>query len=183
MNNASKAFQNKRLFLLRSGLGRGAISVFEPDLKIGVLLSRIGREETIACIGEVAFQKSQLDEWMKPLEAPMPRVLAATGHRGIIIESIVGPFKGPPLLLLRPAIKALAAGNCCVLKQPEAAAAVPGLRGRHEPGVETKASVNETSKVAPCRCKGRATWLLMCQLSNGAPSRMSHTFGDIETRH
>jgi hypothetical protein len=160
-----KGFQNKRLFLLGSGLGRGAISVFEPDLKIGVLLSRIGREETIACIGEVAFQKSQLDEWMKPVEAPMPRVLAAAGHRGIIIESIVGPFKGPPLLLLRPAIKALAAGNCCVLKQPEGAAAVPGLRGRHEPGVETKASVNETSKVAPCRCKGRATWLLMCQLS------------------
>ena len=26
--------------------------------------------ETRACLGEVAFQKSQLDEWMKPVEAP-----------------------------------------------------------------------------------------------------------------
>ena len=31
--------------------------------------------ETVACIGEVAFQKSQLDEWMRPVEAPVPRAL------------------------------------------------------------------------------------------------------------
>src|SRR6516164_7359801 len=40
--------------------------------------------ETFACLGEVAFQKSQLKEWMKPIEAPVPRSLAATGHRGIV---------------------------------------------------------------------------------------------------
>jgi aldehyde dehydrogenase (NAD+) len=78
--------------------------------------------ETLACFGEVAFQKSQLAEWMKPVEAPVPRALAATGHRGIIyrdpygVALIIGPFNGPLLLLLRPAITALAAGNCCVLK-------------------------------------------------------------------
>jgi aldehyde dehydrogenase (NAD+) len=33
--------------------------------------------ETQACLGEVAFQKSQLGEWMKPVEAPVPRALAA----------------------------------------------------------------------------------------------------------
>jgi len=38
--------------------------------------------ETLACLGEVAFQKSQLKDWMKPVEAPVPRALAATGHRG-----------------------------------------------------------------------------------------------------
>src|SRR5271163_1966100 len=112
--------------------------------------------ETLACIREVAFQKSQLDEWMKPVEAPVPRALAATGHRGIIyrdpygVALIIGPFNGPLLLLLRPAIAALAAGNCCVLKlsnavkassellfalvpkyfEPEAVAAVLG--GREE---------------------------------------------------
>jgi aldehyde dehydrogenase (NAD+) len=32
---------------------------------------------------------------------------------------IIGPFNGPLLLLLRPAITALAAGNCCVLKLSE----------------------------------------------------------------
>jgi aldehyde dehydrogenase (NAD+) len=78
--------------------------------------------ETLACLGEVAFQKSQLKEWMKPTEAPVPRALAATGHRGIVyrdpygVALIIGPFNGPLLLVLRPAITALAAGNCCVLK-------------------------------------------------------------------
>src|SRR5271168_2322880 len=78
--------------------------------------------ETRACLGEVAFQKSQLDEWMKPVEAPVPGALAATGHRGVVyrdpygVALIIGPFNGPLTLLLRPAITALAAGNCCVLK-------------------------------------------------------------------
>jgi acyl-CoA reductase-like NAD-dependent aldehyde dehydrogenase len=40
--------------------------------------------ETLACLGEVAFQKSQLEAWMKPVEAPVPRALAATGHRGVV---------------------------------------------------------------------------------------------------
>ena len=110
--------------------------------------------ETLACVREVAFQKSQLDQWMKPVEAPVPRALAATGHRGMIyrdpygVALIIGPFNGPLLLLLRPAIAALAAGNCCVLKlsmalgatssllmdlvpkyfEPDAVAAVPGHR-------------------------------------------------------
>ena len=81
--------------------------------------------ETLACIGEVAFQKSQLKDWMKPVEAPVPRALAATGHRGVVyrdpygVALIIGPFNGPLLLLLRPAIAALAAGNCCVLKLSE----------------------------------------------------------------
>jgi aldehyde dehydrogenase (NAD+) len=78
--------------------------------------------ETLACRGEVEFQKSQLKDWMAPTEAPVPRALAATGHRGIVyrdpygVALIIGPFNGPLLLLLRPAIAALAAGNCCVLK-------------------------------------------------------------------
>jgi len=81
--------------------------------------------ETQACLGEVSFQKSQLKEWMKPIEVPVPRKLAATGHRGVIyrdpygVALIVGPFNGPLLLLIRPAIAALAAGNCCVLKLSE----------------------------------------------------------------
>jgi aldehyde dehydrogenase (NAD+) len=116
--------------------------------------------ETLACLGEVAYQKSQLRDWMAPTEAPVPRALAATGHRGIVyrdpygVALIIGPFNGPLLLLLRPAITALAAGNCCVLKlseklnstsallldlvpkyfEPDAVAAVTGHRasGRRE---------------------------------------------------
>jgi aldehyde dehydrogenase (NAD+) len=78
--------------------------------------------ETQACLSEVAFQKNQLRDWMAPTEAPVPRALAAAGHRGIIyrdpygVALIIGPFNGPLLLLLRPAIWALAAGNCCLLR-------------------------------------------------------------------
>src|SRR5437016_1107141 len=81
--------------------------------------------ETLACLGEVEFQKSQLKDWMAPTEAPVPKALAATGHRGVIyrdpygVTLIIGPFNGPLLLLLRPAITALAAGNTCILKLSE----------------------------------------------------------------
>ena len=77
--------------------------------------------ETQTAIGEVALQRSQLDDWMKPVEAAVPNALAATGHRAMIyrdpygVALIVGPFNGPLTLLLRPAIAALAAGNTCVL--------------------------------------------------------------------
>src|SRR6267154_2921302 len=89
--------------------------------------------ETFACLGEVMYQKSQLKDWMKPVEAPVPRALAATGHSGIIYRDpygvvlVIGPFNGPLLLLLRPAIAALAAGNCCVLKLSEAIKATSSL--------------------------------------------------------
>jgi aldehyde dehydrogenase (NAD+) len=82
--------------------------------------------ETLACLGEVMYQKSQLREWMAPVEAPVPKALAATGHKGIVYRDphgvvlTIGPFNGPLLLLLRPAIAALAAGNCCVLKLSDA---------------------------------------------------------------
>jgi aldehyde dehydrogenase (NAD+) len=89
--------------------------------------------ETLACLGEVAFQKSQLKDWMAPTEAPVPRALAASGHRGIVyrdpygVALIIGPFNGPLLLLLRPAIATLAAGNCCVLKLSVAVKATSAL--------------------------------------------------------
>src|SRR5712671_6853798 len=71
--------------------------------------------ETLACFLETDFQKSQLKDWMAPVEAPVPRALAATGHRGFVyrepygVALIIGPFNGPLLLLLRPALAATSA--------------------------------------------------------------------------
>src|SRR5215831_8534228 len=89
--------------------------------------------ETQVCLGEVAVQKSMLKDWMAPIDAPVPRALAATGHRGIVyrdpygVALIIGPFNGPLLLLIRPAITALAAGNCCMLKLSERLEATSAL--------------------------------------------------------
>src|SRR5277367_154540 len=82
--------------------------------------------ETAASAGEAEVQKNQLTEWMKPIEAPIPRFLAETGHKGMIyrepygVALIIGPFNGPLLLLIRPALAALAAGNTCFLTLSEA---------------------------------------------------------------
>jgi aldehyde dehydrogenase (NAD+) len=82
--------------------------------------------ETQASAGETEVQKSQLKEWMKPVEAAVPRFLAKTGHKGMVyrepygVALIIGPFNGPLLLLIRPALAALAAGNTCVLTLSEA---------------------------------------------------------------
>jgi aldehyde dehydrogenase (NAD+) len=89
--------------------------------------------ETIAEIREAEYQKSQLREWMRPVEAPLQPFLAETGHRAVVyrepygVALIVGPSNGPLLLLLRPAMCALAAGNTCLMKLSPAAAAVGEL--------------------------------------------------------
>src|SRR5271170_4065255 len=89
--------------------------------------------ETAASAGETEVQKSQLKEWMKPVEAPVPRFLAETGHKGMVyrepysVALIIGPFNGPLLLLIRPALAALAAGNTCILTLSEALPATTGV--------------------------------------------------------
>src|SRR5215470_1568287 len=82
--------------------------------------------EVAGSIASIEFTKSQLKEWMKPVEAPLPKFLAASGHKGIVyrepfgVTLIICPFNGPLLLSLRPAAAALSAGNPCILKLSEA---------------------------------------------------------------
>ena len=44
--------------------------------------------------------------WMEPAEAPVPRALAATGHKAMIyrepygVTLVIGPFNGPLTLLI-----------------------------------------------------------------------------------
>jgi aldehyde dehydrogenase (NAD+) len=73
--------------------------------------------ETQASAGESEVQKMQLKGWMTPEEAPVPKFLAKDGYKGIVyrepygVALIIGPFNGPLLLLIRPALAALAAGH------------------------------------------------------------------------
>ena len=89
--------------------------------------------EVAACIASTEFTKSQLKEWMRPVEAPLPKFLAASGHKGIVyrepygVTLIICPFNGPLLLSLRPAVAALSAGNPCILKLSEALPATDKL--------------------------------------------------------
>ncbi|MDB5576557.1 MAG: aldehyde dehydrogenase [Bradyrhizobium sp.] len=82
--------------------------------------------ETQASAGEAEVQKSQLKGWMEPVEAPVPSFLAEQGFKGMIyrepygVALVIGPFNGPLLLLIRPALAALAAGNTCILTLSEA---------------------------------------------------------------
>jgi aldehyde dehydrogenase (NAD+) len=89
--------------------------------------------EVSACIASAEFAKSQLKEWMKPVEAPLPKFLTASGHKGIVyrepygVTLVICPFNGPLLLSLRPAVAALSAGNPCILKLSEALPATDEL--------------------------------------------------------
>ena len=89
--------------------------------------------EVSASIATSEFAKSQLKEWMKPVEARLPKFLAASGHKGMVyrdpygVTLIICPFNGPLLLSLRPAVGALSAGNPCILKLSEALLATDEL--------------------------------------------------------
>jgi aldehyde dehydrogenase (NAD+) len=82
--------------------------------------------EVAAMLGTIEVTKGLLKSWMQPIEAPVPKFLAESGHKAIVyrepygVTLIIGPFNGPLLSLLRPAITALAAGNTCILKVSDA---------------------------------------------------------------
>src|SRR6266481_856738 len=89
--------------------------------------------EVSASIATSEVAKSQLKEWMKPVEAPLPKFLAASGHKGMVyrepygVTLIICPFNGPLLLSLRPAVGALSAGTPSMLKLSEALLATDEL--------------------------------------------------------
>jgi len=82
--------------------------------------------------GVIHYYKNNLRSLMAPQEVEIPRGLEETGNKGVIYKEpfgvtlVIGPFNAPVLLLLDPAIAALAAGNPVILKPanttPETAA-------------------------------------------------------------
>jgi aldehyde dehydrogenase (NAD+) len=89
--------------------------------------------EVLAPLGTIEFTKSQLREWMRPISAPVPKALAASGHSATVIREpygptlVIGPFNGPLTLSLDPAVGVLSAGNPCVLKVSEQIPATSNL--------------------------------------------------------
>ncbi|RYF80607.1 MAG: aldehyde dehydrogenase family protein [Comamonadaceae bacterium] len=73
-------------------------------------------------LGVLAYYRQHLAELMSPQPAAIPPGLEASGNRGMIYKEpygnalVIGPFNAPILLLLDPAIAALAAGNTVILK-------------------------------------------------------------------
>lgn len=72
--------------------------------------------------GVIDYYRRNLKELMAPQPVAIPPGLEATGNRGVIYKEpygvtlVIGPFNAPILLLLDPAIAALAAGNTVILK-------------------------------------------------------------------
>jgi aldehyde dehydrogenase (NAD+) len=89
--------------------------------------------EVEAPLATIEFTKMQLKEWMKTVSAMVPKALAASGHTAQVIREpygvtlIIGPFNGPLILLLDPAITALSTGNPCILKLAESIPATATL--------------------------------------------------------
>lgn len=83
--------------------------------------------------GVIKYYRENLKALMAPKPTPIPAGLEATGNRGVIYKEpygvtlVIGPFNAPILLLLDPAIAALAAGNPVILKPANTTPATAAL--------------------------------------------------------
>lgn len=90
-------------------------------------------------LGVIRYYREHLAELMAPQPVAIPAGLEATGNRGVIhkepygVTLVIGPFNAPVLLLLDPAIAALAAGNTVVLKPANTTPTVAALFQRLVP--------------------------------------------------
>lgn len=84
-------------------------------------------------LGNIKYYKENLKQLMTPQQVEIPKGLEDTGNRGVIYKEpfgvtlVIGPFNAPVLLLLDPAIAALAAGNPVVLKPANVTPTVAAL--------------------------------------------------------
>ncbi|MFA6083593.1 aldehyde dehydrogenase family protein [Mucilaginibacter sp.] len=78
--------------------------------------------EIDAAIAGIQYMRTELAEWMKPEPLEIPKFLNATGSKGHVyrdpygVALIIGPYNGPLVLLVHPAVTALSAGNPVMLK-------------------------------------------------------------------
>lgn len=84
-------------------------------------------------LGVVKYYKENLGKLMVPEQVEIPKGLEEMGNKGVIYKEpygvalVIGPFNAPVLLLLDPAIAALAAGNTVILKPANTTPTVAAL--------------------------------------------------------
>ncbi|MGC5746356.1 aldehyde dehydrogenase family protein [Chryseobacterium sp. NFX27] len=84
-------------------------------------------------LGNIRYYKENLKQLMTPETVAIPKGLEETGNKGIVYKEpfgvtlVIGPFNAPILLLLDPAIAALAAGNPVILKPANTTPTVAAL--------------------------------------------------------
>lgn len=87
-------------------------------------------------LGVIQYYRDNLKALMAPQPVPIPPELEARGNRGLVFKEpygvtlVIGPFNAPILLLLDPAIAALAAGNTVILKPANTTPATAELLSR-----------------------------------------------------
>lgn len=122
----SAAFRRERLRALLDALDSNESELLEA------LREDLGKPPLEAYTSEIGFLKSEirhvsghLDRWMKPVRRRAPALAwpasASIHPEPFGVALILGPWNYPLQLLLGPAVAAIAAGNCAVLKPSELA--------------------------------------------------------------
>lgn len=79
--------------------------------------------QTRLIINEAEYFLKHLDNWMKPQKVKTPlfhfRASSSILRRPYGLTCVIAPWNYPFMLALRPAIGAIAAGNCCIIKPSE----------------------------------------------------------------
>lgn len=104
--------------------------------------------EIVVPSGTIDYYRSHLDELMAPEPVELAGGLRAAGCSGVIyrepygVTLVIGPFNAPILLLLDPAIAALAAGNTVILKPANTTPETARLFAKYVPDYFTPENVS-----------------------------------------
>ena len=129
------AFRKRQLRALRDMLTGNEAEILDAMKRdLGRPPMEAWNSEIGLLLGEIDTALGRLDRWARPKRIATP-LLLQPGSSRIVPEPfgtclVIGPWNYPLYLVLAPAIAALAAGNCVVLKPSELAPATSALTAR-----------------------------------------------------
>ncbi|MES2591216.1 MAG: aldehyde dehydrogenase family protein [Bacteroidota bacterium] len=132
-----------KLKKLKAAINANESTIFEAlkkDLRKNEFESAVF--EVFFIYAEIDFAIKNLSVWMRPLEVSANLVNLMTQSHIIYepkgISLIIAPWNYPFQLLMSPLVSAIAAGNCCVLKPSEVAAATSEVVAKLIRGIFTE---------------------------------------------